>query len=175
MQADEEEDADNPFEFEDGDYNDPNEPDHPDYLVKQLINLDLMQNAEDFYLVAGTLVFRAHELTRDQLNFLADRISKPWRRAPGAPQKRSRNLQIWFRYFADRSQAPKPSRSEAIAEIARGFRMTTGAAAKVYDTLSKAREEELFAPPETKKRKPLSERALKLLNALNKMAKKKAG
>jgi hypothetical protein len=109
-------------------------------------NTATARNAEEFYEYAAKLIRMAHGLSPDQLDRLANVLSKPWKRTVrGAPPKNDNRQWVWEQCFSflgveDRGGKhgdPLPTRTEALKIIQKKYRMTPDQARKLYDDVDK--------------------------------------
>ncbi|MBP0466215.1 hypothetical protein J5Y09_19975 [Roseomonas sp. PWR1] len=88
------------------------------------------ETPEQFSGALAALVFHARHLRPEHHAELADLIRTPFKRPRGRSPNRSRQEEIWHRYFF---LGPRTPRTQAIDEIAADYNLSHDAAEKAYD------------------------------------------
>jgi hypothetical protein len=102
--------------------------------------LDDANDAEEFYQSAATLMRRAHELTQEHLNIVADRISKPWTKRRGRPDESERYQEIWIEFYTfvgsvrrgEPIGTPLPTPQAAVENIMKRYNIEKDTAERLY-------------------------------------------
>jgi hypothetical protein len=98
-------------------YGDATDPSHPDFFACLQIELEDAKNAATFYKILARAIRHANALDQEELDWIAEFASTPWKGARGRPANREEISKVFFACIFCK---PEITKADAIRRIAKG-------------------------------------------------------